>query len=244
MEGHSGQKTSFSGGSINVKQVGHAVLRVPSVDGKGETQYLITLPHLIIEGLIWGSPYIELGSTSYICSSSGYLSTINYSGRGYFSGKAHSFKATVSPSSKASHSLYTIEGDWSGVSKFKGASPDGGKDAVFWDASTDREEVSVKPIEEQGDMESRKVWQKTAEGIKSQNYDAASKDKSRIENEQRQKRKDEAAAGTPHQLEYFVHVEDDKECEYLGRHWENALLNHCISLRRRTGRPLRREPCA
>jgi hypothetical protein len=32
-----------------------------------------------------------------------------------------------------------------------------------------------------------------------------------LQNEQRQKRKDEAANGTPHQLEYFVHVEEDKE---------------------------------
>lgn len=181
LEGHSGQRTSFSGGSINVKQVGHAVLRVPSADKKGETLYLITLPHLVIEGLIWGSPYIELHGTSYICSSTGYLSTINYTGKGYFSGKAHSFKAAVSPVSKASHALYTIEGDWSGSSKFKGASPAGGKDSAFWDASADREEVSVRPVEEQEPMESRKVWQKTAEGIKSQNYDAASKDKSRIE---------------------------------------------------------------
>jgi len=181
LEGHSGQKSSFSGGSIKIKQVGHAVLRVPSSDKKGETLYLITLPHLNIEGIVWGSPYIELAQSSYICSSTGYLSTINYAGKGYFSGKAHTFKATISPSSQPGHSMYAIEGEWSGVSKFKGASPSGGKDAVFWDASSDREEVSVKPVEEQGDKESRKVWKKTADGIKSQNYDAASKDKTRIE---------------------------------------------------------------
>lgn len=161
--------------------MGHAVLRVPAAGGSGETLYLITLPNLVIEGLIWGTPYIELNSSSYICSSSGYLSTINYSGKGYFSGKSHTFKASVSPSDKASHALYSIEGEWSGTSKFKGASPDGKKDSQFWDASTPREEVSVKPIEEQGPLESRKVWQKTADGIKSQNYDAASKDKSKIE---------------------------------------------------------------
>lgn len=211
LEGHSGQKSSFSGRSITVRQVGHAVLRVPSTDKKGETLYLITLPTLVIEGLIWGSPYIELSGVSHISSSSGYLATINYSGKGYFSGKAHTYKATVSPSSKPTHPLYTIEGEWSGKSSFKGSSPDGKKDATFWDASVDREEISVKPVEEQGPMESRKVWEKTADGIRSQNYEAASKDKSRIENEQRQKRKDETSNGTPHQLEYFVHVDDDKE---------------------------------
>lgn len=34
------------------------------------------------------------------------------------------------------------------------------------------------------------------------------------QNEQRQKRKDEASNGTPHQLEYFVHVERDQECRW------------------------------
>ncbi|UZJ54407.1 hypothetical protein CBS101457_003727 [Exobasidium rhododendri] len=215
LEGHSGQKSSFSGRSISVKQVGHAILRVPSTDKKGETLYLITLPHLIIEGIVWGSPYIELSHASHICSSTGYLATINYSGKGYFSGKAHCFKSTISPVSQPSHALYTIEGEWSGVSKFKGASPSKGKDAVFWEATSEREEIDVEPIEKQGEMESRKVWQKTAEGIRSQNYDAASKDKTRIENEQRQKRKDELAQSTPHQLEHFVHVDDDKEYAHL-----------------------------
>jgi hypothetical protein len=37
-------------------------------------------------------------------------------------------------------------------------------------------------------------------------------------NEQRQKRKDEAANSTPHQLEHFVHVDDDKEyAELVGK---------------------------
>lgn len=40
--GHSGQKTSFSGGSIIVKQNGHAVLTVTLAGGK-EENYLITL---------------------------------------------------------------------------------------------------------------------------------------------------------------------------------------------------------
>lgn len=223
LEGHSGQKTTFSGRSIQVKQSGHATLRVKPAGSEEEEIYLITLPTLTIEGLWYGSPYVELHGSTHIASTSGYLATINYTGRGYFSGKSHSFKATISPISQASQALYTIEGEWAGVSKFKGKSPHkgSGKDDVFWDAGQGREEVSVKPIEEQGQMESRKVWKTTAEGIKTGNFDIASKDKTRIENEQRQKRKDEAAAGTPHQLEYFVHIEDDKEYAELSAKFGN-----------------------
>ncbi|PWN38645.1 Oxysterol-binding protein [Ceraceosorus guamensis] len=210
LEGHSAQKTSFTGRSITVKQVGHAILRVQRKDAQGgEDLYLITLPQLSIEGILWGAPYIELSGANHIISSTGYAATINYTGKGYFSGKAHSFKASIAPTSKLDAVLYSAEGEWSGVSKWKKAPP--GQDSVFWDANNDRREVQVQPLEKQGKMESRKVWEKTAEGIRSGNYDAASKDKSRIENEQRTKRKEEIAKGTPHQLEMFVHVPEDQE---------------------------------
>jgi hypothetical protein len=39
----------------------------------------------------------------------------------------------------------------------------------------------VKPIEQQGDWESRRLWEKVAKGIRSGNYDAAAQDKTRIE---------------------------------------------------------------
>ncbi|SPC67903.1 related to KES1 - Member of an oxysterol-binding protein family [Ustilago sp. UG-2017b] len=210
LEGHCGQKTSFSGRTIQVKQVGHAMLRV-KVAGKEEL-YLITLPNLLIEGLWYGSPYVELTSNSYIQSTTGLLTTLSYTGKGYFSGKAHSFKATIGA---GGNTLYTVEGEWAGVCKYKGNSPSGGSNQVFWDASTEREEVSVEAVEKQGEMESRKVWKTVANGIRTGDFDTASKDKARIENAQRQKRKDEAAAGTPHQLTYFVHVDDDQEYSQL-----------------------------
>lgn len=212
LEGHNAQKTSFSGRTISVKQVGHAMLRVKLPDSDQEELYLITLPHLVIEGLWYGSPYVELTGQSYIQSSSGILTTLTYAGKGYFSGKAHSYKATIGA---GGNTLHTIEGEWSGVSKYKGKSVSGGSNDVFWDASTEREEVSVEPLEKQSPMESRNVWRTVAHGIRTQDYDTASRDKARIENEQRQKRKDEAASGSPHQLEYFVHVESDQEYQHL-----------------------------
>ena len=59
-----------------VKQVGHATLTLDLPSGEKET-YLITLPRLVIAGLLVGSPYIELSETSYIASSTGYLSTVS-----------------------------------------------------------------------------------------------------------------------------------------------------------------------
>lgn len=210
LTGHSAQKTSFSGGSIIVKQVGHAVLTVSLPSGEIE-EYLITLPRLRIDGLWYGSPYIELAETSYIQSSTGWLSTIEYKGKGYFSGKSHSFKATLTPPSHIHTSPYVIEGTWHTTSK------ESHSGAVFHDVTSPKEEITVAPVEEQGEWESRKLWFGVAKGIREGDFESAATFKGKIENEQRQRRRDESAGGTTWELKHFKHVEHDPVYERLGK---------------------------
>ncbi|KAI6120336.1 hypothetical protein EDD16DRAFT_1577501 [Pisolithus croceorrhizus] len=210
LTGHNAQKTSFSGGSIIVKQVGHAVLTVRLPSGDVE-EYLITLPRLRIDGLWYGSPYIELTDTSYIQSSSGWLSQIDYKGKGYFSGKSHSFKATVTPPAHLYRQPHVIEGTWHSTSR------DVRTGAIFHDVTTPKEEVTVAPIGEQGEWESRRLWNVVAKGIRDGDFDTAAKDKSRIENEQRQRRRDELSAGTKWELKHFKHIESCPTYERLGK---------------------------
>ncbi|KAF8596933.1 Oxysterol-binding protein [Ceratobasidium sp. AG-I] len=212
LQGHSAQKTSFSSGAIIVRQVGHAVLSVKLPSGSTE-KYTITFPKLRIDGIWYGSPYIELTDTSYIASSTGYLSSIEYKGKGYFSGKAHTFKAVLN--GPDGHAVDTYEGQWDTTSHSKDKK-------VFTDVTAPKEEVSVKSIDEMNDWESRKLWKIVAKGIRDGDFEAASKDKSRIENEQRQRRKDEAAAGTPWELKHFVHVESNPDYEVVAKHFTGA----------------------
>ena len=44
-----------------------------------------------------------------------------------------------------------------------------------------KEEVTVKPVEEQGEWESRKLWAPVANGIREGDFEIASREKSRIE---------------------------------------------------------------
>ena len=76
LTGHNAQKTSFSSGAIIVKQIGHAVLTIDLGEGKKE-EVLITLPKLRIDGLWYGSPYIELWDKTNIKSSSGWSSVVS-----------------------------------------------------------------------------------------------------------------------------------------------------------------------
>lgn len=59
LEGYNGQRASFSGRTITVRQIGHAKLHLGGFD----EDYLITLPSLHIEGLVYGTPYVGLVSS-------------------------------------------------------------------------------------------------------------------------------------------------------------------------------------
>jgi len=182
LQGHNAQKTSFSSGSIFVKQIGHAILTYHP-PGKEAEKFLITLPKLRIDGIWYGAPYVELTDNGFIQSSTGFLSTIEYKGKGYFSGKAHSIKATFGPSSDPANPSITIEGQWDTITKATSSyAPKYAKTgSVFTDVTTPKEEVTVAPIDQQGEWETRKLWEKVAAGIRSGDFEAASKDKTRIE---------------------------------------------------------------
>ncbi|KAI0045189.1 Oxysterol-binding protein [Auriscalpium vulgare] len=213
LQGHNAQKTTFSGGSIIVKQLGHAILTVDLPGGVKE-EFLISLPKLRIDGLWYGSPYIELTENSYIQSSSGWLSTIEYKGRGYFSGKSHTFKATLTPPPGKHGGTSTFEGQWDTVSKNTRSG------AVFTDVTSPKEEVTVRRAEDQDEWESRRLWGAVAKGIRDGDFETASREKSKIENDQRQRRRDEAAEGTTWKLKHFVHEDNDPIYERLGRFYK------------------------
>jgi hypothetical protein len=101
---------------------------------------------------------------------------IDYKGKGYFTGKAHSYKATLTKSGHSS-TLQTYEGQWTGVSTVGGSK----SSTVFLDTSSPKEEVMVKGVTEQGEWESRRLWEKVAKGIRGGLYDQAAVEKTRIE---------------------------------------------------------------
>ena len=142
---------------------------------------MITLPKLKIEGLWYGAPYVELDGTSYIQASHGAVTTIKYSGKGWVSGKSHSFTAEVAsaPGGAVTHS---IQGVWSGgESSFAKPSPFEGRVFLNADDASLRTPIQVKPVEEQQEFESRRAWKAVADGIRKGDFEAASTAKSALE---------------------------------------------------------------
>jgi len=211
LEGYNAQKASFAR-TIHVKQIGHAVYSIPAY---GET-YLITLPNLHIEGLIFGSPFVELNDKTYITSTSGYTAKIDYSGKGWVSGKKNSFNAVLYPTGKEKDILYTISGQWTKTFDITEGTK-GGKIIESYDAEAKPiTPLTVAPIEQQDPYESRRAWQKVAEGIAKGDMDLTGAEKTKIEEEQRELRRKEKAEGRTWERRYFSLVQSDPILDRLG----------------------------
>lgn len=221
LEGYNAQKATF-GKTINIKQIGHAVLTVPTPSGERET-YLISLPSLHVENLFLGSPFIELNSASYITSSTGFTAKIDYSGKGWLSGKKNSFTATLYPSGNEKEVLYSVTGQWtkqfeihSGAAKHASSS----NLVETYDATANKTTpLTVAPIEAQHPLESRRAWNKVATAILSGDMDTVGREKTKIETAQRELRAKEKAEGRMWQRRYFtVRTEPDPILSDLGKH--------------------------
>jgi oxysterol-binding protein-related protein 9/10/11 len=196
-----------------VKQIGHAIYSIPAFD----EDYLISLPSLHIEGLIFGSPFVELDGHTYITSSSGFTAKIDYSGKGWLSGKKNSFVATMYPTGKESEVLYTITGQWiKSFEIYEGNSKHGTLIESYDAEATATTPLIVAPIEEQDPLESRRAWAKVAAGIAKGDMDYTGVEKSKIENEQRALRQKEQAEGRTWERRYFSQVESDPILDKLG----------------------------
>ncbi|KAJ3561520.1 hypothetical protein NPX13_g8914 [Xylaria arbuscula] len=208
LQGYNAQKATFSK-TINIKQIGHAVLSVPVPSKAGESEtYLITLPSLHIEGLIFGAPFVELDGSSYITSSSGFTAKISYLGKGWVSGKKNSFEAKLYPTGNEKDVLYNCSGQWTKAFEIHTgpAKHNSSKTLVdTWDPEvTAMSELILLPLDKQHPLESRRAWAGVAEGIAKGDMDYVGREKTKIEQAQRAMRKKEQAEGRQWERRYFT----------------------------------------
>ncbi|KAI9786651.1 MAG: Oxysterol binding protein [Geoglossum umbratile] len=210
LQGYNGQKASFSVRTINVKQIGHAIYHI----GAYNEDYLITLPSLHIEGLVYGSPYVELNSNTYIQSSSGYTSKISYSGKGWVSGKKNSFTATLYPEGKEKDILYSVEGQWNDSFTIRDAKSKT-EIETYSPKASQTTPLTIAPLDQQDNLESRRAWHAVAEAIGKGDMEVTGTEKSKIENAQRELRKKEREEGREWERRYFSGVEPDEKFKLL-----------------------------
>ena len=200
-----------------MKQIGHALYTLTKPGSDDKEQYLITLPNLHIESLIYGSPFVELEKSTKIVSSTGYIAKIDYSGKGWLSGKKNTFTASLFKESEGEKKpLYTVEGQWSDKFIIKDAHT---KDVVdTWNSKEDPvTPLTLAPLEQQDLYESRRAWSEVAANIQKGDMDAVSGNKSRIETAQREQRRLEKEAGREWERRFFSRIEESAEDPQIQR---------------------------
>ncbi|KAK2609068.1 Oxysterol-binding protein 4 [Conoideocrella luteorostrata] len=208
LEGLSAQKATFKS-TIIVKQIGHAVLTIPVPSGgkKEQERYLITLPSLHIEGLIFGTPFVELDGSSFISSSSGYTAKIDYAGKGWLSGKKNSVTAILYPTGKEKEVLFNVTGQWTKEFEiYEGPAKKNSSSTLVatYDAiGTAQTDLKIAEVNQQYPLESRRAWAKVAEAIQAGDMDAVSVEKGKIEQAQRDLRNKEKLEDRSWDRRYF-----------------------------------------
>ncbi|ORZ18647.1 hypothetical protein BCR42DRAFT_411338 [Absidia repens] len=220
LNGHTGQKTRFSTTSLICDQVGQSVVELES-----EESYLLTSPSLTVNGIWYAAPYVELTGNSYIQSTTGLYVTFEFSSRGWISGERNHFKAYIRKNGGSSKEyVYKIEGQWSHKSTITAYGSK--KSDPFLDVTALTPAPMVeKAFEEQGEMESRKVWQHVSEAIKQGDTTKAGTEKSKIENQKRAELAEREQAQKDWEPVYFKWEDPNGKVQSLQKMLSSAVKN-------------------
>ncbi|KAJ9629058.1 Oxysterol-binding protein 4 [Knufia peltigerae] len=231
LQGYNGQKASFSR-TIHVKQIGHALLTLYPPGSDIPETYLITLPALHIENLIYGAPFVELGKFIHIASTSGYVAKIDFSGRGWLSGKKNTFTASLWKDGEGSEKspIFTGDGQWSESFTLKEGEGKRAKEIItFAPKDANLAKLNVAPVDQQDLFESRRAWSNVAQSIEKGDMDAASHFKSRIENAQRALRKKEQEEGRKWERVFFSQADPNDNLEVAFQKLVQTITNQGLS---------------
>ncbi|XP_023158612.1 oxysterol-binding protein-related protein 9 isoform X2 [Ceratitis capitata] len=157
---HVWTKSKFLGLSIGVHNIGEGIVTLV----EHSEEYIVTFPNGYGRSILT-VPWIELGGTVEIrCPQTGYHATIEFLTKPFYGGKRNKVTAEIyAPNEKKP--FVSIAGEWSGLMEAKWH--DKNKTEVFVDVNRiPIFKKQVRPIVEQEEYESRRVWKEVTAGLK------------------------------------------------------------------------------
>ncbi|XP_054740997.1 oxysterol-binding protein-related protein 9 isoform X1 [Anastrepha obliqua] len=194
---HVWTKSKFLGLSIGVHNIGEGIVTL--VDHSEE--YIVTFPNGYGRSILT-VPWIELGGTVEIrCPQTGYHATIEFLTKPFYGGKRNKVTAEIyAPNEKKP--FVSIAGEWSGLMEAKWH--DKNKTEVFVDVNRiPIFKKQVRPIVEQEEYESRRVWKEVTAGLKFNDIEKATNAKCAVEQIQRDQAKNRKETDTQWEHKYF-----------------------------------------
>lgn len=180
-------RSRFLGNSAASLMEGTAVLSLLNRgEGPGKPErYFLTQPNMYARGILFGKMKYELGDHSFVrCPELGLTADIEFKVKGWVGGTYNAIGGTV----KNDHTgevLYELSGLWNEEMYLKDTKT-GHKD-MFFNALRSRPSPPVaRPLEEQDERESQRLWYNTAQAVKERNHELATTEKTKIEDMQRE----------------------------------------------------------
>ncbi|CAF0803317.1 unnamed protein product [Didymodactylos carnosus] len=196
-------KSKFLGLSVAVHMIGDATITLLDFDEK----YVITFPSAYGRSIL-GVPWFEMGGKVQIdCETTGYSATIDFLTKPFYNGKKHQISGIMYGPDKKE--FCKIDGEWNGVMYAKYS--DTKISDIFFDTKTTPiMKKIVRPIKEQGEFESRRLWKDVTYCLKSKQLEKATEAKLALEQRQREETKERAEKSLKWQTKHFVECGEQK----------------------------------
>ncbi|KAF2430461.1 hypothetical protein EJ08DRAFT_612544 [Tothia fuscella] len=176
-------RSKFLGNSAASLMEGIAVMRFLNTNER----YFITQPNMYARGILFGKMKYELGDHAFLrCPETGLMADLEFKTKGYFGGTYNAIGGFIKDS-HTDKALYELSGFWNGEMFIKNLTASTGKKELLFDATHAHETPpTTRPLEEQGERESQRLWHPTVIAIKNKDHVAATDEKSKIEDMQRE----------------------------------------------------------
>ncbi|KAJ1923130.1 Oxysterol-binding protein OBPa [Tieghemiomyces parasiticus] len=199
IEGDLRPKSRFLGNSVAMVLEGGTHI---DMVGTKET-FQITYPNMYARGILFGTMMLELGEVATVrCPQSDLVCEVEFKTKGFFSGGYNAISGKIKRISTG-EVLYEISGHWTNVINIKHKAS--GKSSVLFDVdNAPCIPKLVAPEAEQGSMESRRLWSHVTAAMQARDLDTATDEKSKIEELQRQQRKERENEGVEWAPHFFV----------------------------------------
>ncbi|KAL2214061.1 oxysterol-binding protein [Sarocladium strictum] len=163
---------------------------------KGE-QYTLTQPNMYARGILFGKMKYELGDHSFVrCPELDLTADLEFKTKGWVGGTYNAIGGVIKKESTG-EVLYELSGLWSEEMFIKDMKT-GHKEMFFNATRAKPSQPKVRPLSEQGERESQKLWEKVAKAVVERDHVLATDEKTKIEDRQRE----EAAARTDADMDW------------------------------------------
>ncbi|KAK1834816.1 Oxysterol-binding protein-like protein OBPalpha [Podospora conica] len=180
-------RSKFLGNSAASMMEGTAILTLLNrgKDPKKGERYILTQPNMYARGILFGKMKYELGDHSIVrCPEMGLCADIDFKTKGWVSGTYNAIGGTIR-NEVTGEVLYELSGLWSEEMFIKDLKT--GHKEMFFNALRSKPSPPLcRPLEEQEERESQKLWFKTAQAVIDRNHELATDEKTKVEEQQRE----------------------------------------------------------